>query len=95
MRATSSACESCDKSTMVASICHHFALFLPNLYSSLFVFRFHTQQANERQSLTEGKCTRAQTHKNATTQYPAEKPAMCFPDSILAVITDKLSPETK
>ena len=95
MRATSSASESCDKSTMVASICHHFALFLPNPYSSLFVIRFQVQQANERQSLTEGKCTRAQTHKNATTQYPAAKPAMCFPDSVLVDIADQLAPETK
>ena len=95
MRATSSASESCDKSTMVASICHHFALFLPNPYSSLFVIRFQAQQANERQSLTEGKCTRAQTHKNATTQYPAAKPAMCFLDSVLVDITDQLAPETK
>ena len=95
MRATGSASESCDKSTMVASICHHFAFFLLNPYSSLFVIRFQAQQANERQSLTEGKCTRAQTHKNATTQYPAAKPAMCFPDSILADITGQLTPETK
>ena len=95
MRATSSASESCDKSTMVASICHHFALFLPNPYSSLFVIRFQVQQANEQQSLTEGKCTRAQIHKNATTQYTAAKPAMCFPDSVLAYITNKLAPETK
>ena len=78
MGATSSASESCDKSTMVASICHHFALFLPNPYSSFFVFRFHAQQANERQSLIEGKCTRAQTHKKRNHIYPAAKPAMCF-----------------
>ena len=95
MQATSSASESYNKSTMVASICHHFALFLPNPYSSLFVTRFHAQQANEQQSLTEGKCTRAQTHKNATIQYTAAKLAMCFPDSILADITDQLAPETK
>ena len=92
MQATSSASESCDKSTMVASICYHFALLLPHPYSSLFVIRF---QANKRQSLTEGKCTRVQTHKNATTQYPAAKPEMCFLDSVLADITDKLTPETK
>ena len=86
MQATSSASESCDKSTMVASICYYFALFLPNLYSSLFFIR---------QSLTEGKYTRDQTHKNATTQYPAAKPAMCFLDSVLADITDQLAPKTK
>ena len=93
MQATSSASESCDKSTMVASICHYFALSLLNPYSSLFVIRFQAQQANERQLLTEGKCTRA--HKNATTQYPTAKPAMCFLDSVLADIIDQLAPETK
>ena len=95
MQATSSESESCDKSTMVASICHHFALFLPNPYARLFVIRFQAQQANELQLLTEGKCTRVQTHKNATTQYPAAKPAMCFLDSILADIIDQPAPETK
>ena len=72
-----------------------FALFLPIPYSSLSVIRFHVQQANERQSLTEGKCTRAQTHKKRNHTYPAAKPAMCFLDSILRDITGKLAPETK